>query len=106
MALNWVSNYNILPCYLITQTTTYPNHNLKDYKKSETENPNTKNNVLMDDFRVPLHYPRYTKEDYAKMEEWKLDMLLGQYGFDHHVKGNLDEKRQFAMGAFLWPDQL
>ncbi|KAL5574895.1 hypothetical protein UlMin_016594 [Ulmus minor] len=54
-------------------------------------------------FQMPLHYPRYTKADYEKMEEGKVDLLLKQYGlcFD----GNLDEKRAFAMGAFLWPDQ-
>lgn len=58
-------------------------------------------------FQMPLHYPRYKKADYEKMEEWKVDMLLNQYGLDHHVKGTLvDTKRKFAMGAFLWPDQL
>ncbi|KAJ9182537.1 hypothetical protein P3X46_006522 [Hevea brasiliensis] len=55
-------------------------------------------------FQMPLHYPRYTKADYEKMEEWKLDMLLNEYGLG--FKGCLDEKRAFAMGAFLWPDQL
>lgn len=54
-------------------------------------------------FQMPLHYPRYTKSDYEKMEEWKLDMLLLEYGLS--FRGNLDEKRKFAMGAFLWPDQ-
>uniref|UniRef100_A0A7C8YJ64 DUF7722 domain-containing protein n=1 Tax=Opuntia streptacantha TaxID=393608 RepID=A0A7C8YJ64_OPUST len=59
------------------------------------------------DFEMPLHYPRYTKEDYAKMEEWKVDLLLSQYGLHHVIKGtSLDDKRKFAMGAFLWPDQL
>ncbi|KAI3456575.1 hypothetical protein Pfo_013238 [Paulownia fortunei] len=55
-------------------------------------------------FRMPIHYPRYKKDDYEKMEEWKLDNLLQQYGlaFD----GSLEEKRAYAMGAFLWPDQL
>ncbi|KAL4368246.1 hypothetical protein GQ457_05G031260 [Hibiscus cannabinus] len=27
-------------------------------------------------FQMPLHYPRYTKADYEKMEEWKVDVLL------------------------------
>ncbi|XVF75186.1 hypothetical protein PTKIN_Ptkin13bG0167200 [Pterospermum kingtungense] len=54
-------------------------------------------------FQMPLHYPRYTKADYEKMEEWKVDLLLREYGLS--FKGNLDEKREFAMGAFLWPDQ-
>lgn len=54
-------------------------------------------------FQMPLHYPRYTKADYESMEEWKVDFLLKQYGLS--FKGTLDEKRAFAMGAFLWPDQ-
>ncbi|KAM3283529.1 hypothetical protein P3S67_027174 [Capsicum chacoense] len=59
----------------------------------------------MNDFQMPLHYPRYKKGDYEKMEEWKLDTLLKQYGF-FHFDGTLEEKRKFAIGAFLWPDQL
>ncbi|KDP39290.1 hypothetical protein JCGZ_01047 [Jatropha curcas] len=55
-------------------------------------------------FQVPLHYPRYKKADYEKMEEWRLDMLLKEYGLS--FKGTLHQKRAFAMGAFLWPDQL
>ncbi|KAB1221689.1 hypothetical protein CJ030_MR2G006268 [Morella rubra] len=54
-------------------------------------------------FQMPLHYPRCKKADYEKMEEWKVDLLLLQYGLD--FKGALAEKRAFAMGAFLWPDQ-
>ncbi|XP_009758215.1 uncharacterized protein [Nicotiana sylvestris] len=56
-------------------------------------------------FQMPLHYPRYKKGDYEKMEEWKLDILLKQYGF-LNFNGTLEEKRTFAMGTFLWPDQL
>ncbi|XWS51754.1 hypothetical protein CRYUN_Cryun11dG0010400 [Craigia yunnanensis] len=56
-------------------------------------------------FQMPIHYPRYSKADYEKMEEWRVDMLLKEYGFS--FKGStVDEKRAFAMGAFLWPDQL
>ncbi|OIT00545.1 PREDICTED: uncharacterized protein LOC109230476 [Nicotiana attenuata] len=55
-------------------------------------------------FQMPLHYPRYTKADYQNMEEWKLDALLREYGLV--FQGTVDEKRRFAMGAFLWPDQL
>lgn len=55
-------------------------------------------------FQMPLHYPRYTKADYGKMEEWKVDMLLREYGLT--FKGTLEEKRGYAMGAFLWPDQV
>lgn len=56
-------------------------------------------------FQMPLHYPRYTKADYEKMEEWRLDLLLKQYGLTAVSKGTLQEKRAYAIGAFLWPDQ-
>ncbi|XVE87641.1 hypothetical protein DITRI_Ditri19aG0004100 [Diplodiscus trichospermus] len=56
---------------------------------------------LSSGFRMPLHYPRYKKADYEKMEEWKVDMLLREYGLS--FEGSLDEKRAYAMGAFLWP---
>jgi len=54
-------------------------------------------------FRMPLHYPRYKKADYEAMPEWRVDCLLREYGLP--VAGDLREKREFAMGAFLWPDQ-
>ncbi|KAK3227992.1 hypothetical protein Dsin_007854 [Dipteronia sinensis] len=54
-------------------------------------------------FQMPLHYPRYTKRDYETMPEWKLDCLLKQYGLP--VVGDVNQKRNFAMGAFLWPSQ-
>ncbi|KAI3453790.1 hypothetical protein Pfo_010453 [Paulownia fortunei] len=56
------------------------------------------------DFQMPLHYPRYKKSDYEKMPEWQLDRLLHEYGLP--VGGDILQKRKFAMGAFLWPDQL
>ncbi|KAI8540002.1 hypothetical protein RHMOL_Rhmol09G0227300 [Rhododendron molle] len=52
-------------------------------------------------FQMPLHYPRYTKKEYLNMPEAKLDRLLAEYGLS--VQGNLAYKREFAMGAFLWP---
>ncbi|KAL8488280.1 hypothetical protein ACS0TY_024067 [Phlomoides rotata] len=52
---------------------------------------------------MPLHYPRYGKSDYEKMEEWKVDMLLREYGLS--FRGSLEEKREFVMGTLLWPDQ-
>ena len=55
-------------------------------------------------FQMPLHYPRFKKEDYEKMEAWRIDVLLGEYGLS--FDGSIDDKRTFAMGAFLWPDQL
>lgn len=53
-------------------------------------------------FQMPLHYPRYTRKDYQDMPEWKLDQLLTDYGLS--TQGDLAYKRDFAMGAFLWPD--
>ncbi|KAF8414252.1 hypothetical protein HHK36_002252 [Tetracentron sinense] len=50
-------------------------------------------------FQMPLHYPRYKKANYETMEEWKVDMVLREYGLS--FKGTLDEKREFAIGAFL-----
>ncbi|MQM07041.1 hypothetical protein Taro_039876 [Colocasia esculenta] len=55
-------------------------------------------------FQMPLHYPRYKREDYEKMEGWKLDVLLREYGLS--FDGSLHDKRAYAMGTFLWPDQL
>ncbi|KAF3433650.1 hypothetical protein FNV43_RR24753 [Rhamnella rubrinervis] len=52
-------------------------------------------------FQMPLHYPRYTRKDYQDMPEWKLDRLLADYGLS--IQGDLTYKRDFAMGAFLWP---
>ncbi|KAK1261510.1 hypothetical protein QJS04_geneDACA008968 [Acorus gramineus] len=53
---------------------------------------------------MPLHYPRYKKKDYEVMEEWKVDALLRQYGIAH--EGDIHEKRAYAIGTFLWPDQI
>lgn len=52
-------------------------------------------------FKMPLHYPKYTAEDYKLMPEWKLDRLLSEYGLP--IVGTDDQKRDFAIGAFLWP---
>ncbi|KAF3657259.1 hypothetical protein P3S67_019473 [Capsicum chacoense] len=52
-------------------------------------------------FQMPLHYPRYTKEDYQHMPEWMIDKLLAEYGLP--ANGDLANKRKFAMGAFVWP---
>ncbi|OAY49054.1 uncharacterized protein LOC110615533 [Manihot esculenta] len=53
-------------------------------------------------FQMPLHYPRYTRAEYETMPEWKLDCLLKEYGLP--ITGNVENKRKFAMGAFLWPN--
>ncbi|GAB4857489.1 hypothetical protein Ancab_015398 [Ancistrocladus abbreviatus] len=55
-------------------------------------------------FQMPLHYPRYSKRDYETMPEWKLDRLLMEYGLP--AGGDVEQKRKFAMGAFLWPSQI
>ena len=51
-------------------------------------------------FQMPLHYPRYTKADYEKMPEWKLDCLFAEYGLS--ISGDLNSKRDYAIGAFTW----
>ncbi|KAL3517255.1 hypothetical protein ACH5RR_024157 [Cinchona calisaya] len=51
-------------------------------------------------FQMPLHYPRYTKAEYETMPEWKLNCLLAEYGLP--ATGDVNQKRKFAMGAFLW----
>ncbi|GAA0169194.1 hypothetical protein Leryth_011837 [Lithospermum erythrorhizon] len=51
-------------------------------------------------FQMPLHYPRYTRGEYEKMPEWKVDCLLREYGLP--INGDVHHKRKFAMGAFLW----
>jgi hypothetical protein len=56
-------------------------------------------------FRMPLHYPRYKKADYEEMPEWRVDCLLQEYGLPLPADGDLDSKRRFAMGAFLWPSE-
>ncbi|KAK9089880.1 hypothetical protein Scep_028962 [Stephania cephalantha] len=71
-------------------------------KKDDVNNGGIK--CVSSEFQMPLHYPRYKKGDYENMEEWRLDNLLSQYGLT--CEGSLDEKRSYAMGAFLWPDQL
>nr|XP_009767794.1 PREDICTED: uncharacterized protein LOC104218894 [Nicotiana sylvestris] len=53
-------------------------------------------------FQMPLHYPKYTKEDYQHMPEWMIDRLLAEYGLP--ADGDLANKRKFAMGAFIWPN--
>ncbi|ONK79132.1 uncharacterized protein A4U43_C01F3260 [Asparagus officinalis] len=51
-------------------------------------------------FQMPLHYPRYTRAQYEAMPEWELDCLLKTYGLT--VAGGVDEKRSYAIGAFIW----
>ncbi|KAF7137686.1 hypothetical protein RHSIM_Rhsim07G0084700 [Rhododendron simsii] len=59
--------------------------------------------VIRCSFQMPLHYPRFNKADYETMPEWKLDCLFADYGLP--VTDDVKQKREFAMGAFLWPSQ-
>lgn len=52
-------------------------------------------------FQMPLHYPRYSEEDYERMSEVVVDNLLAEYGLP--TNGDLACKRNFAIGAFIWP---
>merc|ERR1711915_1114083 len=55
-------------------------------------------------FQLPVHYPRYSKADYESMPKWQLDNLFHEYGLP--IRGDLAFKRSYAMGTFLWPDQI
>ncbi|MCL7031310.1 hypothetical protein MKW94_002698 [Papaver nudicaule] len=79
--------------------------NFGGYKKNSSSSKSDKAHHEIS-FQMPLHYPRYKKSDYERMEERKVDMLLREYGLDSFKGTTLDEKREFAMGTFLWPDQL
>ncbi|KAL9674077.1 hypothetical protein QQ045_030345 [Rhodiola kirilowii] len=50
-----------------------------------------------------MHYPRFKKEDYEKMDEMRLKPLLGEYGLK--FEGSMDQLRKYVIGTFLWPDQ-
>ncbi|KAL1830329.1 hypothetical protein ACET3Z_008741 [Daucus carota] len=56
--------------------------------------------VVCEHFQMPVNYPRYTRPEYERMPEWKVNCLLAQYGLP--VSGDVDQKRKFAMGTFLW----
>ncbi|XAR67377.1 hypothetical protein NMG60_11002109 [Bertholletia excelsa] len=55
-------------------------------------------------FRMPLHYPRYRKEDYERMEGWKVDMLLQEYGLGSRApwkkRGDLPSEHSFGLISF------
>ncbi|XP_022773393.1 uncharacterized protein LOC111315712 [Durio zibethinus] len=63
----------------------------------------TKRNDTCCYFQMPLHYPRYKKSDYENIPESQLDCLLKEYGLP--AVGDVNQKRKFAIGAFLWPSQ-
>ncbi|KAG6493109.1 hypothetical protein ZIOFF_048086 [Zingiber officinale] len=68
-----------------------PDHNAANFFTSSSDGG----------FHLPVHYPRYNKDDYEAMPEWELNRLLVQYGLP--VAGDLTDKRGFAIGAFVWP---
>ncbi|KAG6641915.1 hypothetical protein CIPAW_09G107200 [Carya illinoinensis] len=105
MALSWILHS---ACHVLAGTpkdnNMQRNQIIDHHPASDQEHRvHVQGNIYPSAFQMPLHYPRYKKADYQKMEEWKVDLLLEQYGLK--FKGNLDEKRAYAMGAFLWPDQ-
>ncbi|KAJ4975844.1 hypothetical protein NE237_000950 [Protea cynaroides] len=112
MALGWIIHslrayvlvYFMDANLLSNETARYPNEGQShgSDKGNSLKNPNE--GKCHTEFQMPLHYPRYKKADYDNMEEWKIDMLLTEYGLC--FQGTLEEKRSFAIGAFLWPDQL
>ncbi|KAD6453562.1 hypothetical protein E3N88_08267 [Mikania micrantha] len=61
--------------------TVHGHHDHHEMVKKEYEKMNT-----CSSFQMPLHYPRYKKEDYEKMPEWKLDCLLKEYGLPIDVE--------------------
>lgn len=82
-------------CHIIKQNTKHTKRIL-NYDMDVENRKNGEANA----FQMPLHYPRYSKEDYQDMPEWKLDRVLADYGLSTY--GDLAHKREFAMGAFLW----
>jgi hypothetical protein len=54
-------------------------------------------------FEMPLHYPRYSKEEYERMPEWQLDRLLSEYGTDCPSPARSTRSAPSpCMAAFLW----
>lgn len=103
MALNLLRDFATALLLLILQDHSPPSDCNGSYgEKNEDELVNKGVNGGCS-FQMPLHYPRYVKSDYEKMGEWQVNALLRQYGL--HFNGSLDDKRNYAMGAFLWPDQ-
>ncbi|ESQ46764.1 hypothetical protein EUTSA_v10028146mg [Eutrema salsugineum] len=90
----------------------HSNSAIRDNNNHHQDCENQKNKTKIGDntsqngsscFKIPLHYPKYTKSDYEKMPEWQLDQLLREYGLP--IIGDSYEKRKFAIGAFLWPSE-
>ncbi|XP_056846672.1 uncharacterized protein LOC108816218 [Raphanus sativus] len=78
------------------------NNNHQDFQdqKMKTKIVDGVSQNQSNNFKIPIHYPKYTKSDYEKMPEWQLDQLLREYGLP--IIGDSNEKRKFVIGAFLW----
>ncbi|KAF8103323.1 hypothetical protein N665_0188s0261 [Sinapis alba] len=74
-----------------------------DFEDQKTKIGDGMSQNQSNDFKIPLHYPKYTKSDYEKMPEWQLDQLLREYGLP--IIGDSNEKRKFVIGAFLWSSE-
>lgn len=51
--------------------------------------------------KIALSKMHYTRADCEPMPEWKLDLLLQDYGLTLPLVGNVDQKSMFAIEAFL-----
>ncbi|KAJ0049531.1 hypothetical protein Pint_15034 [Pistacia integerrima] len=80
-------------------------HNMHGLRTNGQQNQKqATNSSCCSSFQMPLHYPRSKKSDYETKPEWKLYCLLNEYGLP--IMGDVTQKRKFAMGAFLWPNQV
>lgn len=95
-ALKWVVH---TACNILGHQNPSPNPNPNSNIKNHN---NASKGYCSSEFKLPVHYPRYSKSDYESMEEWRLDVLLQQYGLSFH--GSVEEKRVYAKGTFLWDD--
>ncbi|KAI3466429.1 hypothetical protein Pfo_023092 [Paulownia fortunei] len=82
MALKWLLNSAHT---LLLDHSSRPSSNVEKMSGRNDENDVEMKRVVNGGFQMRLHYPRYVKSDYEKMEEWQVEMLLRQYGLD--VKG-------------------
>lgn len=88
---------------LMNTTIHYSHQDFEDQRSKTKIDDNNKSQNVSSSFKIPLHYPKYTKSDYEKMPEWQLDQLLREYGLP--IIGDSYEKRKFAVGAFLWSSE-
>ncbi|KAL1195582.1 hypothetical protein V5N11_013583 [Cardamine amara subsp. amara] len=87
----------------LNTTIHYSHQDFEDQRSKMKNDGFNKSQNGSSSFKIPLHYPKYTKSDYEKMPEWQLDQLLREYGLP--IIGDSYEKRKFAIGAFLWSSE-